>query len=159
MALQPSEKTASKLNVDLARVLPHLQLDAEGKAALADCRQSVEALDRLEQAGLLIEATRLLAHALPAREAVWWACACARHTAASGANPPVETTVREAAEEWVRRQTDDRQRAHLAALKDMGVDLTAFLTQGRADRVIELRGGGKGVSPHLHLDGANGEDS
>src|SRR5437762_9798841 len=111
MALQPSEKTVSKLSADLARVLPHLQLDAEGKAALADCRQSVEALDRLEQAGLLIEATRLLAHALPAREAVWWACACARHTAASGANPPVETTVREAAEEWVRRQTDDHRRA------------------------------------------------
>jgi hypothetical protein len=43
-------------------------------------------------------------------------------------------------------------------LKDMGVDLTALLTQGRADRVIELRGG-KGVSPHLHLDSAesNGE--
>ena len=73
MALQPSEKTVSKLSADLARVLPHLQLDAEDKAALADCRQSVEALDRLEQAGLLIEATRPLAHALPAREAVWWA--------------------------------------------------------------------------------------
>jgi hypothetical protein len=35
------------------------------------------------------------------------------------------------------------------------VDLTAFLTQGRADRVIELRG--KGAAPHLHLDGAEGE--
>ncbi|MBX9585340.1 MAG: hypothetical protein K2X87_33960 [Gemmataceae bacterium] len=51
----------------------------------------------------------------------------------------------------VRRLADDRQRQHLAALRDMGVDLTAYLTQGRADRVIELRGG-KGVSPHVHLD-------
>ncbi len=50
----------------------------------------------------------------------------------------------------VRRQADDRQRQHLAALREMGVDLTAFLTQGRADRVIELRG--KGATPHLHLD-------
>ncbi|MCI0701920.1 MAG: hypothetical protein L0241_12635, partial [Planctomycetia bacterium] len=56
-------------------------------------------------------------------------------------------------EQEIRRQADERQRAHLGALKEMGVDLTAFLTQGRADRVIELRGG-KGVSPHLHLDGA-----
>jgi hypothetical protein len=55
------------------------------------------------------------------------------------------------AEVDVRRQADDRQRQHLAALKEMGVDLTAFLTQGRADRVIELRGG-KGISPHVHLD-------
>jgi hypothetical protein len=56
-------------------------------------------------------------------------------------------------EQETRRQADERQRQHLAALKEMGVDLTALLTQGRADRVIELRGG-KGVSPHLHLDGA-----
>jgi hypothetical protein len=59
------------------------------------------------------------------------------------------------AELEIRRQTDERTRLHLAALKEMGVDLTAFLTQGRADRVIELRG--KGAAPHLHLDGADGE--
>jgi hypothetical protein len=60
------------------------------------------------------------------------------------------------AETETRRQSDERQRLHLAALKDMGVDLTAFLTQNRADRVIELRGG-KGVSPHLHLDRADSD--
>ncbi|MBM3981805.1 MAG: hypothetical protein FJ304_16330 [Planctomycetes bacterium] len=63
-------------------------------------------------------------------------------------------------EQDIRQQADERQRAHLAQLKDMGVDLTALLTQGRADRVIELRGG-KGMNPHLHLDSAetNGEAS
>jgi len=55
----------------------------------------------------------------------------------------------------IRRQADERTRQHLAALKEMGVDLTAYLTQGRADRVIELRG--KGAAPHLHLDNVNGE--
>jgi hypothetical protein len=59
-------------------------------------------------------------------------------------------------EQEIRRQADERQRQHLAALKEMGVDLTALLTQGRADRVIELRGG-KGVSPHLHLDNTDGD--
>lgn len=58
-------------------------------------------------------------------------------------------------EQEIRRQSDERTRQHLAALKEMGVDLTAFLTQGRADRVIELRGG-NGVAPHLHLDNAEG---
>jgi hypothetical protein len=62
-------------------------------------------------------------------------------------------------EQETRRQADERQRQHLTALKEMGVDLTALLTQGRADRVIELRGGGKGVSPHLHLDGTDGDGS
>lgn len=48
------------------------------------------------------------------------------------------------------RARDDRQRAHLASLAELGVDLTAYLTQGRADRVIELRGEGP-ASPHVHL--------
>jgi len=46
-----------------------------------------------------------------------------------------------------------REREHLVALKDLGVDLTALLTQSRADKVIELRGE---AAAHLHLpsDGA-----
>jgi hypothetical protein len=53
------------------------------------------------------------------------------------------------------RARDDAQRLHLAGLKALGVELTALLTQGRADRVIELRG--DGVSPHLHLGQGAGE--
>src|SRR5258705_6217973 len=120
MSPQTPGKTASKLSGDLARVLPHLQLDASATAALGDCRQSAEALDRLEQAGLLIEATRLIAHALPAREAVWWACAWSHHTAASGANATAETTVRQAAEEWVRRHTAEQRRAGVKAAQTSG---------------------------------------
>ncbi|MCA9070677.1 MAG: hypothetical protein KDA84_17225, partial [Planctomycetaceae bacterium] len=43
-----------------------------------------------------------------------------------------------------------QERDQLDALKNLGVDLTAYLTQSRADRVIELRGGGVGT--HVHLD-------
>src|SRR5262245_61246665 len=120
MATPPTDKNASKLNGDFARVLPHLQLDEEGRSALAGCQDAIEALDRLEQAGLLIEATRLVAHALPAREAVWWACACSRHTAACGADPASETKVREAAEEWVRKPTDELRRAAMAEAEAAG---------------------------------------
>jgi hypothetical protein len=49
------------------------------------------------------------------------------------------------------RQEDARQQEHLAALRGMGVDLTAYLTQARADRLIEVRGPGAGGT-HLHLD-------
>ena len=107
MSPQAPDKTPNKLNGALSRVLPHLQLEAASMPALAGCDNSLEALGRLEQAGLLIEATRLIAHALPAREAVWWACACSRHTAPSGANPATETSLRDAAEEWVRRPTNN----------------------------------------------------
>jgi hypothetical protein len=49
----------------------------------------------------------------------------------------------------VRHHQDTQQREQLAALRDLGVDLTAFLTQARADRVIELRGA---AGTHVHLD-------
>ncbi|MCA1685661.1 MAG: hypothetical protein LC745_06675 [Planctomycetia bacterium] len=52
---------------------------------------------------------------------------------------------------------DARTREHLAALRDMGVDLTAYLTRGRADRVIELRG--SNGSPHVHLPPERAETS
>ena len=57
-----------------------------------------------------------------------------------------------------RALADTRQREHIGALRDMGVDLTAYLTQGRADRVIELRGAN---GTHVHLDGveANGKEN
>ena len=42
------------------------------------------------------------------------------------------------------------QQAHYSQLKQLNVDLTAFLTQHRADNVIEVRG--HGARPHLHLD-------
>lgn len=49
------------------------------------------------------------------------------------------------------REQDETRRAHLEQLKEMGVELTEFLTQGRADQVIELRGQGD-QKPHLHLN-------
>ena len=51
----------------------------------------------------------------------------------------------------VRRRQDAEQREHLAALREFGVDLTAYLTQARADQVIEVRGNS---GHHVHLDAA-----
>jgi hypothetical protein len=49
----------------------------------------------------------------------------------------------------VQKNRDAAQQAHLASLRELGVDLTRLLTQNRADRVIELRGEGQ---THVHLD-------
>lgn len=43
-----------------------------------------------------------------------------------------------------------RKEGHLARLGELGVDLTAYLTAGRADRVIELRGADE---THVHVPG------
>ncbi len=50
----------------------------------------------------------------------------------------------------IERAAEQRQREHLSNLGDLGVDLTAYLTQARADRVIELRGNGSNPA-HVHL--------
>jgi hypothetical protein len=113
-------KTANKLRNDLVRVLPHLQLDEQGRSAVAEAKDAIEALALLERAGLLVEATRLIAHALPAREAVWWACACSRHTATSGTDPAAEAKVREAAEEWVRKPNDEHRRTAMKEAEATG---------------------------------------
>ncbi|MBC7815376.1 MAG: hypothetical protein IAG10_00590, partial [Planctomycetaceae bacterium] len=53
----------------------------------------------------------------------------------------------------IERQAHTRSQTHLNVLKEMGVDLTAYLTQNRADRVIELRGAN---TAHVHVDPALG---
>ena len=49
MSSPTSGKAPNKLSGELARVLPHLQLDAEHTPALAGCGDSLEALDRLAE--------------------------------------------------------------------------------------------------------------
>ena len=51
----------------------------------------------------------------------------------------------------MRRQSDEQKQQHLEALRSMKVDLTDYLTQGRADQIIEVRGESK-AAPQLHLD-------
>jgi hypothetical protein len=50
----------------------------------------------------------------------------------------------------IRRGQDGQQREHLGSLRELGVDLTEYLTQGRADKVIEVRGARGGT--HVHLE-------
>lgn len=119
MPTTPPAKT-SKLASDLQRILPHLQMEAATKARLDGCHTAAEALDRLEQAGLLDEAVRLVAHALPPREAVWWACACTLHTSQSGAEPQSQAVIRSAAEAWVRQPTDELRRTAMKEAEKSG---------------------------------------
>lgn len=103
-------QTLAKLTIgDLATLRAHLALGPEATAVTEPCTQVPDALERLEAAGFLTEATRLVAHALPKREAVWWACMCASHTAPADL-PVADRAAREAAEDWVRQQTDKSRR-------------------------------------------------
>jgi hypothetical protein len=67
------------------------------------------AIRRLEEAGFVAEAAKLMAHALPKRECVWWACMCARNTTPADL-PEADAAAVAAAEDWVRQQTDESRR-------------------------------------------------
>lgn len=103
----------------LETIRPHLALDPAPEDLLAASTDAAEALDRLEAGGFLLEATRLLAHALPRREAVWWACMCALHTAPPDLPEP-DRAAREAAEAWVRRPVDELRRFAMAQARAAG---------------------------------------
>jgi hypothetical protein len=70
-------------------------------------------LGQLMDKELHIDAVKFLAHALPRREAVWWAWVCARK--ASGPEPatPIQHAL-DAAERWIVQPTDEHRRQALA---------------------------------------------
>ncbi len=49
---------------------------------------------------------------------------------------------------------DARQRDHLAGLRDLGVDLTRYLTRGAPDQILEIRGA---ATPHVHLPSSDAQ--
>jgi hypothetical protein len=80
-----------------------------------------------------VAAAEFLAYALPKREAVWWACLCARQSPAT----PASSAALEAAEKWVVNPTDENRRSGMAAALDAGLmspaacaALAAFVSEG-----------------------------
>jgi hypothetical protein len=116
-------------------------------------------LDLFIQHQQYLDAIRLLAYALPRREAVWWACLCARGVA--GPNPPAKVMAAlQAAEQWVSDPSDGNRRAALTAAEAAGFDTAA----GVAAAAAFWSGGslgppnGPAVPPpeHLTAHGASG---
>ncbi len=97
---------------------------AEVQAVLGDDTTPAELLDRLIADDELHEATRFLAHALPKREAVWWACLCARSVLPADAKPEVEDILK-IAETWVYKPTEENRRAAMASAEAVGFDAPA----------------------------------
>ena len=108
-----SDNLAKILDTDLTALRPRVALSTDASMVLTDVTKVPDALQRLEASGFLVEAARMVAHALPKREAVWWACMCAMHTAPAdlGEN---DRLARELAENWVRQQSDKLRREAMA---------------------------------------------
>jgi hypothetical protein len=97
-----------------AEVGKHFPLGDEARKLLREGMTPRQYLDELLEKRQYEDALRFLAHALPKREAVWWACLCARRVA--GAQPPpAVATALQAAERWVADPSEDNRRAALPA--------------------------------------------
>lgn len=79
------------------------------------------ALRLLLDGGPAEAAVELLAHALPRREALWWAATCVRLRLPDPA-PKGEPALLEAVEEWVRKPSDEARRAAYALANANGLD-------------------------------------
>ena len=110
---------ASKLAVPLAPLLPHMELDASGQQLLDGAADAATGLERLQGAGRMVEAARIAAYALPKREAVWWACMCARATPDAKATGEDRAAL-DAAETWVRMPDEKARRAAMTAAEKAG---------------------------------------
>lgn len=97
-----------------AEVCKHFPLEEAAKKLLRDGLTPAQFLTALIEQQQFPDAVRLLAHALPKREAVWWACLCAR--AVAGSNPPpLIAAALQAAEKWVVDPSEENRRAAMPA--------------------------------------------
>jgi hypothetical protein len=98
-----------------ATVCEQFDLDDEEKPLLEPQMTVREYYQLLGKRQLFADAERLLAHALPKREAVWWAAQCIRGTFGEQLSP-ADRAALAVAEEWAAEPTEsNRRRAEAAA--------------------------------------------
>ncbi len=109
-----------------------------GDDALAVLRPDLgprELVTALVDAELFADAVRILAHALPKREGVWWAWMCAKR--ATLAPKDAESSALAATERWIAQPTEQNRRAAMDSAEAATFEtpagcaaLAAFLTSG-----------------------------
>ncbi len=139
---------------DFPTVRSWLALPEAPTAIVERSKDAATALEMLEFGGFLIEAVQVVAHALPRREAVWWACLCADHTSPADLAEG-DRVARHAAEEWVRFHTDLLRRRSMDRAEEAGfrtpecwAAVAAFWAEGSLAPL-----GKPTVTPAPHLTG------
>lgn len=100
------------------------ELSPKAMALVSPEAQPLDFLNLLVTQKLFPDAVRFLAHALPKREAVWWAWVCAKRSAGSNPPPLVQAALA-ATEKWIAQPTEDNRRAAMAAAKEAGFGVAA----------------------------------
>lgn len=119
-----------------ADVAKAAELDGDALAVLHPEHSARDFATALLNAERFEDAVRFVAHALPKREAVWWALLCAREAAGNAPTAEVKASL-DATDMWIRHPGDDQRRAAMAAAQKATfgtaagcAGLAAFLSGG-----------------------------
>ncbi len=91
-------------------VCTRFQLSSQARALLGDGMAPADFLQALSAKQLYVPGIDFLAHALPAREAIWWGCLCMHHACGEKLTPP-EREAAIAAVRWVLQPTEENRAA------------------------------------------------
>ncbi|MEX2301087.1 MAG: hypothetical protein WD733_09135 [Bryobacterales bacterium] len=117
-----------------AEICAAIELSEPARKLLDQQTPPADYLAKLNEAGMGEDAVRFLAHALPKREAVWWACQCIREAGVDSGEAAKAALL--AAAVWASDPSEQNRRAaHAAAEKAQGTPealtaLGAFLSGG-----------------------------
>lgn len=107
-----------------AEVCQHWKVPDEAQPLLRPDMSPEQFLKQLMKQKLYLPAVEFLAHGLPKREAVWWACVCLRSVQGSYEQPAFQAQLT-AAENWARGPTEENRLAASASVARHGHDTPA----------------------------------
>jgi hypothetical protein len=117
-------KDTSQTGPMATELCSHVQVEKPARKLLSDEQTALDYIAVLIEHGHFSDATRLVAHLLPPREAVWWACQCARQAAEP--TPAAEwKSALDAAEKWVTELSEESRRAAQSAAHEAGLNTAA----------------------------------
>jgi hypothetical protein len=117
----PNDNSSGAAPVRAADVTRLFSASEPALSALDDRSLPSQFLRALVEKELHPDAIQLIAHYLPKRQAVWWACQCVKSTFGPKTTPAMKAAV-EAAEKWVSQPTEENRRAaqQAAELEESG---------------------------------------
>ncbi len=116
----PPDQSRKSLEDPAAGVCESAAPSDEARGLLSDGMTVRAYLDALAAQGLHLDALRVLAQALPKREAVWWGCLIAAEAMGSEPSPEAAAAL-ESARAWVIDPTDANRRAAFPASQKVGM--------------------------------------
>ncbi|RLT95011.1 DUF6931 family protein [Ketobacter sp.] len=92
-----------------SEILKHFELSEDAvEFAEKGALPPADFIDQLLQSNFYFDAVKFLAHALPKREAIWWACLAVKKTLPADAPAPQQAALN-AAEQWAIQPTEENR--------------------------------------------------